>query len=218
MIPLIFANEQFLANADGALFWPRRRALLFADLHFEKASFFARFGQFLPPHDTMDTLLRIERLMEQTEAQELWCLGDNFHDIAGHNRLSTAARGKLDSLTNSIDWNWITGNHDPSSELSVGGQVRSEAHVDGFHLIHQTSATSGEVEISGHWHPKLSVKVRNHRISRRCFVRTQRQLIMPAFGAFTGGLDVHDTALRSVLQGQAEAVLPTADKVLTFPI
>src|SRR6476469_6435774 len=112
MVPFSFAGETFSATADGALFWPARNALLVADLHLEKASWFARFGQFLPPYDSHATLTALARSVEQTSAARLYCLGDSFHDAFGCERLPASARELLTGLTSRLDWTWIVGNHD----------------------------------------------------------------------------------------------------------
>ena len=112
MVPLSFGGHAFQALVDGALYWPARSALLVADLHFEKGSWFASKGQMLPPYDSLATLTALAALIERTNARELWCLGDSFHDSAGCERLLGDARALLTALTGRIDWHWITGNHD----------------------------------------------------------------------------------------------------------
>src|SRR3954470_13767362 len=111
MVPFSFAGETFFAAADGALFWPREEALLVADLHLEKASWFARLGQFLPPYDSHATLTALAAEVEGTDATRLYCLGDSFHDRFGCDRLDSSARELLTSLTSRLDWTWIVGNH-----------------------------------------------------------------------------------------------------------
>src|SRR5438105_15763886 len=113
MVPFSFAGETFFATADGALFWPREEALLVADLHLEKASWFARLGQMLPPYDSIATLSDLSMIAASTGAAEIWCLGDSFHDSAGCDRLPAAARALLTQLTGATRWTWIVGNHDP---------------------------------------------------------------------------------------------------------
>ena len=95
MVPFSFAGHELVALADGALFWPARRALIVADLHLEKASWFARGGQMLPPYDSLATLTELTVLVRRTEAGELWCLGDSFHDPEGCARLPDAPRAML---------------------------------------------------------------------------------------------------------------------------
>ena len=114
MVPLSFADQTFHASAEGAVHWPAQRALLVADLHLEKASWFARLGQMLPPYDSMATLQALAQEIERREVQHLYCLGDSFHDRFGCERLPDAARALLVHLTSQLDWIWIVGNHDPA--------------------------------------------------------------------------------------------------------
>ena len=218
MVPFSFGGHRLLALGAGALFWPQRRALLVADLHLEKASWFARFGQLLPPYDSQATLADLAALVAATDATEIWCLGDSFHDVEGCERLSPVARAALVALTHTTRWTWITGNHDPVLADRCGGAVAGEAVVDGLVLRHEALAAETRPELSGHFHPKLRVRVRGRQVARRCFVATDRKLILPAFGALTGGLDAgHPEIVRAVGRG-AEALVPVADRLLRFPI
>lgn len=218
MVPLSFANEQFLAVAGGGLFWPRRDALLLADLHLEKASSYARWGQLLPPHDSFDTLAQVETLIDRTGAREVWCLGDSFHDPEGPSRLQPTARARLDEIMARVEWTWIMGNHDPFHQQPVGGHIMSESHIDGFTLRHAIDPRETGPEISGHWHPKLRLNLRGHRISRPCFVRSRDRLVLPAFGSFTGGMRADDPALLNALSAPAEALIISQNELLRFPL
>jgi DNA ligase-associated metallophosphoesterase len=207
-----------MALPQGALFWPARRALLVADLHFEKASFFARLGQLLPPYDSIATLSDLAATVAATGARELWCLGDSFHDRQGCQRLSQEARGRLTALTASLDWIWITGNHDAGLIDHCGGRIMVEAEVDGLVLRHRADPAEARAELSGHYHPALRVSHRGRRIDRRCFVATATKLVLPAFGALTGGLDAGDPAVRRAIGDRAEALVPVGDRLLRFPL
>jgi DNA ligase-associated metallophosphoesterase len=218
MVRFSFCGIEMNALPEGALFWPARRALLVADLHLEKASWFARLGQMLPPYDSIATLANLTALIEATGAGELWCLGDSFHDRDGCDRLPARARAMLSRLTASTRWTWITGNHDPGFADHCGGEIVQETEVDGLVLRHEADSSERRPELSGHFHPKLRIGRRGRQVSRRCFVATDRKLILPAFGALTGGLDAgHPEILRAV-GGRAEALVPVADRLLRFPI
>ena len=222
MVSFSFGGQRLLALSAGALFWPARRALLVADLHLEKASWFAKLGQLLPPYDSQATLANLTALVAACDAEELWCLGDSFHDVAGCERLPAAAREMLAALTARLAWTWITGNHDPLLGSGMidrcGGDVVEEAVVDGLVLRHEALASEARPELSGHFHPELRVRVRGRQVARRCFVATSTKLILPAFGALTGGLDVdHPEIIRAVGRG-AEALVPVEDRLLRFPI
>jgi DNA ligase-associated metallophosphoesterase len=223
MVHLSFAGHDFIALPQAALFWPSRRALLVADLHFEKASWFARLGQMLPPYDSAATMDGIEALVVATDAREIWCLGDSFHDAEGMARLPALVRGRIEALTSRVDWTWVVGNHDvalsgTTRDQGLGGRIVEEAEVDGVVLRHEAHPADSRPEISGHFHPKLRLSVRGRHVSRRCFVRGRDKLVMPAFGALTGGLDARHLAIRAAVGGRAEALVPVADRLLHFPL
>jgi DNA ligase-associated metallophosphoesterase len=207
-----------VALPQGALFWPAREALLVADLHLEKASWFARFGQMLPPYDSLATLADLTGLAASTGAREIWCLGDSFHDSKGCDRLPAKAREMLTALTGATRWTWITGNHDPGIADHCGGEIVEEAEVDGLLLRHEADPAETRPELSGHFHPKLRLSHRGRNISRRCFVATKRKLILPAFGSLTGGLDAGHPEIVRAVGGKAEALVPLADRLLRFPV
>ena len=214
-----FANAEFVAAGEAALFWPEHRALLVADLHLEKASSYALRGQMLPPYDSRATLSELAGLVQRYDAKAVWCLGDNYHDDGGEARLEDGAATLLRQLTHDLDWFWIVGNHDPGIGTHWGGQVVTEIAVDGINLRHEADPHDKAPEMSGHFHPKLRQQLRGRMVSRRCFVRSENKLILPAFGALTGGLDADDSAIAKACGGQQrEALVPTAGRVLVFPL
>ena len=216
MVPFSFGEHALFALPQGAVFWPARRALLVADLHFEKASWFARGGQMLPPYDTLATLADLEALVAACRAEEIWCLGDSFHDRDGCDRLPRQARDTLCGLTGRTRWTWITGNHDPAIADRCGGALVEEAVVDGLVLRHEADPAEARPELSGHFHPKLRLTVRGRSVARRCFVGTATKLILPAFGALTGGLDAGHPAIARAVGRAAEALIPVEDRLLRF--
>lgn len=218
MVPLSFAGETFSATGDGALHWPRLNALLVADLHLEKASWFARLGQFLPHYDSHATLTALVELVERTGARRLYCLGDSFHDRFGCDRLPRAARELLTSMTGALDWVWIVGNHDPGFADHCGGRIVDEVEEAGIVLRHEAVRSDARPEISGHFHPKLRLQMKGRHVSRRCFVMAETKLIMPAFGALTGGLDAGHPEIRRSVGAGAAALVPVSDRLLRFPI
>lgn len=216
--PLSFAGHDFLADPQGALWWPAKRALLVADLHLEKASWYARLGQFLPPYDSQATLTTLTGLVERTGAERLYCLGDSFHDKFGCDRLPEAARSMLLALTGRLDWTWILGNHDPGFADHCGGRLEEEVAVDGLILRHEADPSDPRPELSGHYHPKLRLQLRGKQVSRRCFVASANKLILPAFGALTGGLDAGHAEIRRKVGSGATALVPVKDRLLKFPL
>lgn len=218
MVPLSFAHHQFALAAPAALFWPARSALLVADLHLEKASFYARQGQMLPPYDSQATLDELADLITQTGARTIFCLGDNYHDDHGEARLEPGAARLLKRLTQETEWIWISGNHDRDVSGLWGGTVHAEWVEDGLALRHEATPDSALPEISGHFHPKIRVPVRGRHVARRCFIRSERHLIMPAFGALTGGLAANHEAIENAVGGPADALIGVKDKLLSFPL
>jgi len=218
MVPLSFAGQEWRLTAAGALFWPRENALLVADLHLEKASFFAAHGQPLPPYDSRETLGRLADALRETGARRVYCLGDSFHDAAGPARLEPHAAGMLAALARVADWVWITGNHDCAAALT--GTATAEMAVAGVILRHEARPGESAPELSGHFHPKLRVTVRGRRIARPCAVRSERRMILPAFGALTGGLDAGDPAILAALQpaNAIEALVPAGGRLARFPL
>ncbi len=218
MVRFSFSDHELMALPQGALFWPARHALLVADLHLEKASWFARGGQMLPPYDSIATLADLGALVAATGAREIWCLGDSFHDVAGCDRLPARARELLTALTAATRWTWIVGNHDPGFADHCGGAIVAEAEVDGLILRHEAEPAETRPELSGHFHPKLRITRRGRQVSRRCFVATATKLILPAFGSLTGGLDAHHPEILRAVGAGAQALVPVQDRLLRFPI
>lgn len=206
-----------LACASGALVWPDRHLVVVADLHFEKASSFARRGRLLPPYDTRETLIRLSSVIDHHRPQTVICLGDTFHDCEGWNRLAPEDRSTLSGLVGRCDWIWIQGNHDPLPPAGLGGSAAREI-IEGklcFRHAPQTGAAPGEV--AGHLHPKAALRTRGRRISSACFVTDGQRLLLPAFGAFTGGLDVLDPAVSGLFQEGFQVVLRGAERLHLFP-
>lgn len=217
-LPLLFAGQTFTIVGGKALHWPAQNALIVADLHLEKASWFASHGQMLPPYDSLATLQALAALVETTAARQLWCLGDNFHDDGGAQRLEPAARALLSALTARLDWRWIIGNHDPGLGGDIGGTIAQEAEAGGLILRHHAQLGEGRAELSGHFHPKYRGKSRSRAVSRACFVMSETRLILPAFGALTGGLSADHTEITRVVGPVAEALVPTQGRLLRFKL
>jgi DNA ligase-associated metallophosphoesterase len=221
MVRFSFCDVELAALPSGALYWPSRRALLVADLHFEKASWYARAGQMLPPYDTAATLSEIETVVSSTGAVEIWCLGDSFHDADGCTRMAPAEQARLRALTDAVDWRWIVGNHDRGAGTMAdhcGGAIMADTVIDGLLLTHEANPLETRPELSGHFHPKLRLSLRGRNVARRCFVASATKLILPAFGALTGGMDADHPVIRKAVGGHAQALVPLADRMLRFPL
>jgi uncharacterized protein len=189
------AGTALIADPAGALYWPDERLLVVADLHLEKGSAFARRGVLLPPYDTATTLDRLARLVEHYAPRVLIALGDSFHDDHGPVRMSDLDRIKLKGLQRGRDWVWIAGNHDPDLPEDVGGRRADVLALGALTFRHEPSASAPDGEIAGHLHPVARIAQRGRAVSRRCFAGDGRRAIMPAFGAFAGGLNVRDRAI-----------------------
>ncbi len=227
MVHFSFSGEKMLLAGERALFWPRMEALLVADLHLEKASFFARHGQMLPPYDSRDTLTRLANAIRRTGARRVFALGDNFHDGHAHDRLDPHTRGMLDALTRAVDWTWIIGNHDGAAHEGVeaGGNAIEEVRLGNLVLRHRVCSGEDSSEISGHFHPKFTLQTRGRRIARPCAVLAERgsgpaRLILPAFGTLTGGMPAQDPAIVAAMQpaDRIDALVPLADRLAQFPL
>lgn len=222
--PLGFHGQEFALGGSRALYWVEESALLVADLHLEKASFFARHGQMLPPYDSRATLQRLADALRTCGARRVFCLGDSFHDADGAGRLEPHAAGMLDVLTRAVDWVWITGNHDEDA-AAPGGTLVDELRIGSVALRHIARANAVQhaaqgAEISGHFHPKLRVRVKGRSIARACAVASENRLILPAFGVLTGGMDATDPAILGALQPARtiDAIVPAGERLARFAL
>ena len=204
--PVSVCGKAFRAHMSGALFWPSENALIVADLHLEKGSAYAAKGQMLPPYDTSETLSKLAAAIDTYNAATIIALGDSFHDTAAPHRIASADLETLRLLQDDREWIWITGNHDPEIEKSLGGHVAPEISVEGIRLRHAPSPSAATHEIAGHLHPAARVVMHGTGIRRPCFVGNGRRLILPAFGAFTGGLNILDEAFQPIFGNDGMAV------------
>jgi DNA ligase-associated metallophosphoesterase len=182
-------------DLSGALYMPDEATLIVADLHLEKGSSLARRGSLLPPYDTRTTLLALAAVVARYDARRVIALGDSFHDVGGPDRIGDADAQALAAIQTGREWVWIVGNHDPSLPETLGGDIVADLSVGGLTLRHAPEA--GTVcELAGHLHPVGKVVRRGGGVRRRCFVTDSRRCVMPAFGAYAGGLNVCDPAFQ----------------------
>ena len=206
------------ADPSGALYWPERATLMIADLHLEKGSSFGRHGRLLPPYDTRATLDRLAKVARRLQPKRIVALGDSFHDAEAADRLDEKDRQRLRLMTRRYEWIWIAGNHDPEPPADWGGQRMDEIILGPLVLRHE--AVNGQCvpgEVSGHFHPKAAVRIRGKRVSARCFVGDERRLVLPAFGAFAGGLSVLDPAIASLFVAGFEVHMLGRGRIHRFP-
>ncbi|HUN48290.1 MAG TPA: ligase-associated DNA damage response endonuclease PdeM [Stellaceae bacterium] len=217
-IQLRLNGADLLADGSGALYWPAESLLAVADLHLEKGSSFARSGTLLPPYDTRATLDRLEAAAARYRPGRIICLGDSFHDGDGAGRLGGEERRRLAALTARHTLYWIAGNHDPAPPAGIGGEVVAEFLDCGpltFRHLAGPEAPAGEV--SGHFHPKASLWVRERRLTGRCFLSDQRRIVLPAFGAYAGGLDARDPALVKLFPDGCAVHFIGRSRIATLP-
>ena len=188
------AGERVILDPRGVAFLTEHRTLVVSDLHLEKGSAFARRGALLPPYDTMATLTRLSPILREYRPARIVSLGDGFHDTAGARLITGEAADLLASMAASVCWIWIRGNHDPVLPSTLPGDVLDELRVGRLRLRHMPSPEE-DGQIAGHLHPKARIAGRRRRVSRPCFVEDGHRLLMPAFGSYTGGLNVLDPAI-----------------------
>ncbi len=203
-------------HLSGALFIPEHSALLVADLHLEKGSAYAAGGQLLPPYDTRKTLARLAAAIAETKVRTVIALGDSFHDMGADHRIHDDDAGMLAGLVRSVeDWVWIEGNHDPEPPARFGGRTLPDLSLGALTLRHEPLAGAAPGEICGHLHPAAKVVGRGRRL--RCFATDGARMILPAFGAYAGGLSLRDKAITSVFGRCPDAWVMGRDAVYPIP-
>ena len=192
------AGVTLVADLSGALFWEEQSLLVVSDLHLEKGSSFAARGVLLPPYDTAATLARLAAVIARHDPRMVIALGDSFHDRTAHQRLASPDRDAISAMQAGRDWIWIAGNHDPQLSSDLGGVIATEVCIGPIAFRHEPSGAFGE--IAGHLHPKARVATRGRSTERRCFASDGERAVMPAFGAYTGGLSIRDPAFAKIFQ------------------
>src|SRR4030081_2319545 len=198
MAMVTIAGVTLVADLSGAFFWESEGLLAVSDLHLEKGSSYAARGVLLPPYDTVATLSRLAAVIARHDPRSVIALGDSFHDRDAHQRLSAPDRDAIAALQARRDWIWISGNHDPALPSDLGGVVASEVAIGRIAFRHEPTGAIGE--IAGHLHPKARVTTRGRSVERRCFASDGERAVMPAFGAYSGGLSIRDVAFAKIFQ------------------
>jgi uncharacterized protein len=195
---IVIAGVSLIADPAGALYWPEEKLLVAADLHLEKGSAYATRGVLLPPYDTAATLARLARLIDRYAPRLVVALGDSFHDSGGPARMAEPSRAALRTQQRGRDWVWLAGNHDPDPADNIGGRFADVLALGGLNFRHEPCSDASDGEIAGHLHPLACIVQRGRAVRRRCFASDGRRLVMPAFGAYAGGLNVRDRAIASL--------------------
>jgi DNA ligase-associated metallophosphoesterase len=194
-------GERLVLDASGALWWPGQGMLVFSDIHLEKGSSYAMRGQMLPPYDTRASLKRMQVVVARYNPKMILSLGDAFHDRDAAERLDADERAMLSGLSHEANWIWITGNHDPAPPSWLGGEIVDEYRLGNLIFRHEPGVFFQPGEIAGHLHPCTTVTMRGRSLRRRCFVADGARMVLPAFGAYAGGLDLWEPAIHSLFQG-----------------
>jgi DNA ligase-associated metallophosphoesterase len=210
---VVVNGQRLMLDPTGALYWPAEGTVIFADLHFEKGSSLARQGALLPPYDTYETLRRMQEVLARHRVRRVIALGDSFHDRDAPERLDEFASLTLRKQVRKTEWIWIAGNHDPSPPAWMGGSVMSEVSIAGLTFRHEPLSQAQAGEVAGHLHPCTTVVRRGRSLRRRCFVSDGTRLLLPAFGAYAGGLDVHETAIMALFPNSFLAFVLGARRV-----
>jgi len=215
--PFHFAGEALQLEPAGVLLWPAMRVMVVADLHLEKGSAAARKGQLVPPWDSRVTLERLGLLVRRYAPRTVVALGDSFHDDHGPARLLAADAASLRRMTDSVDFVWVRGNHDRAPPEGVGGRAVESWAAGPLSFRHQAVAgVAGE--LSGHFHPKARVATRAGQVVRPCFMTDARKIMLPAFGAYTGGLDVRAPAIAAHFPRGGRVFLLGQQRLFSFSL
>jgi DNA ligase-associated metallophosphoesterase len=144
-------------------------------------------------------------------------LGDSFHDRHAADRLPATERQRLQAMTAAARFIWVQGNHDPDPPDGLGGEWTTQFTAGPLTFRHQAEATA-DAEISGHHHPKAAIPARGTSVTRPCFVTDARRVVMPAFGAYTGGMDVREAGIARLFPRGARVFLLGRERLYSFAI
>jgi len=210
-------GQAVTTRVSGALWLAEERTLVAGDLHFEKGSAYGARGQLLPPFDTLATLGRLEAEVAALSPRRLVLMGDSFHDTGAIDRLATEARTRLRGLGERIELVWLAGNHDPSPPVGLPGVVAETLAIGTLNMTHAPHPGLVDGEVAGHLHPVATVKGTGGRVRRRCFLTDGRRMILPAFGAYAGGLNVFDPAFDRLFAAPPTALILGDDRIHAVP-
>ena len=211
-VRLAVAETTVVCRPSGALWLEASRILIVADLHLEKGSAFAARGQLLPPYDTRETLNRLDAEIAALAPRVLIFLGDSFHDGGGEARLAADDHARVGDLATGRDLVWVVGNHDADGPRALPGEVVADFVLEGLALTHEPRALAPPGQIAGHLHPCVRVRARGASTRRRCFATDGERLILPAFGAYAGGLNLTDPAFTPLFRRPPLAVVLGRDR------
>ncbi len=214
------AGMDAVLDMTGALYLPEEKTLVVSDMHLEKGTSWASRGIFLPPYDSRQTLTALQSVISQYQPETLVYLGDSFHDAGGHSRLDVGALDVLTGICANQNTFWITGNHDPEIPDTLPGKSCSELAIGNLRLVHIPDRASNTTsEIAGHLHPVATVVGRGRAIKRRCFITDGQRMILPAFGSYTGGLNIRDDAYKGLFDQKSQVIHVIGDRqIYSLPL
>lgn len=215
LLEVAIGGQACLLDHSGAMLLPSEETLVVADLHLEKGAAFARRGMFLPPYDTPSTLAALADAVSRLNPRRVIALGDSFHDRAGPEHLSERDRASLAAIQDGLDWTWIAGNHDPDLPAALGGRFVAETSCGDLVFRHQPQAGTAR-EVAGHLHPAARVVMRGRGVRCRAFVTDGERCVMPAFGAYAGGLNVCDPVFAPLFPNGFMAYLIGAERIYSL--
>ncbi|CAN5173763.1 ligase-associated DNA damage response endonuclease PdeM [soil metagenome] len=211
------AGELCVLRCSGAMHVVAHDVLIAADLHLEKGSAYAARGQMLPPYDSAATLSRLEDEIAELNPARVVLLGDSFHDKRSIPRMADSDRETLERMAFGRDWLWLEGNHDREAlgaDLErLPGSVIETMALGALRLVHEPQAGDQPGEVAGHLHPSARVAAHGRGVRRPCFITDGQRIILPAFGAFTGWLNVRDPAIATLFASAPLAAALGRDRV-----
>jgi len=213
---ITLAGETLMPDPSGACYWPAAATVIVADLHLEKGTSYGPRGITLPPYDTAATLAALSAVLRRVRPERVICLGDSFHDGGAGERIDPSDRAALVELVGAHRWFWVAGNHDPEPP-ALGGRVVAELAIGGLVFRHEAEHGAPACEVSGHYHPRSGYRARGRSVVGRCFIGDGRRLILPAFGAYAGGLDVFDPAIVRLFPAGFDIHLIARGRVTRLP-
>ena len=209
-----FYGNKLSLDVSGVLFWPLKKIAIVSDLHLEKSSYLAKRGNFLPPYESFETLKKLRNVLKKKNIKQLILLGDVFHDNYGYERLENSARDLFNKIIIQYNAKFIFGNHDKNINIP-NLKILKKLKINNINLTHQLTQNLS-IEITGHYHPKVILFIQGNKISKSCFIVSGKKIILPAFGKFTGGLNVESNTFDKILDSNCDYYLIDNSKIYHF--
>ena len=216
MKTISFNKHKFQISKEGVLFWFEKKIAIISDLHLEKGSGYGPTGQFLPPYDSEETLMKLLNTTKQYNIKKIILLGDTFHDKNALSRMSKKVTSLFKNLLNKYEVIFVLGNHEDNMEFE-NITFFDEYVLDGIHFIHQASKKN-IYQISGHYHPIATVRTGSKKITGKCFIQLKYNLILPSFGVYTGGLNIKNSIFKEIFEKEPRIYFLGKKAVYKYPL